>query len=305
MTTTTETETRTRRRRWQRVLATGAVLACLPYATLKVIWLLGSDVGLNDPELVRSAAMEVANLLTFSMAVCGAVLAVAMTRDSGMRMPAWVVLPPVFVGTGLLGGILVLMPVQALLPLPESIEEMASPIRDWVFLVAYGGFVVLGMCLLPLAIWYCRRRWLSRWSTPLASWPSTPRPLALLASGYGLVLVALCVTEMVVQRSHDGAVGGHQVVAVLMSLVCLTGLVQLVRRESGRGSSAILMAFAGTAVIASWGLYFAVVMLVPNPLVGDQQIPVSLVAVEALKAALGAGTLLLLRGLVSRAPALD
>lgn len=305
MTTTTEPPTSTRRPGWQRVLATGAVLACLPYATLKVIWLLGSDVGLNDPELVRSAAMEVANLLTFSMAVCGAVLAVAMTRPSGMRLPAWLVLPPVFVGTGLLGGILVLMPIQALLPLPESADEMASPIQGWVFGVAYGGFVLLGLCLLPLAIWYCRRRWLSRWSTPLASWPSISRPLALLTGGYGLALVALCVVELLVQRSADGVAGGHQVVAVLMSLVCLGGLVQLVRRASGRGSTAVLAAFAGTAVIASWGLYFAVILTVPNPLVGDQQPPVALVVVEALKAVLGVGTLVLLRGLVSRAPALD
>lgn len=99
------------------LLAGIAVLACLPYVALKVAWLSGSTVGLTDPDALATTSMEVANALTLGMELVALALAVALARPAGARLPAWLVGLPMYVGTGLLGGILLVVPIQTVLGL--------------------------------------------------------------------------------------------------------------------------------------------------------------------------------------------
>lgn len=300
--------------RWQKALAAAAVASCVPYTVLKLLWLFGSEIGINDPDMVGNVVMEIANLLTLMMALCGAALAVAMVRPGGIGLPAAVVLTPMFVGAGLLGGILALLPVQALLGAPDTATQDSpdGPLAMWVYGVAYSAFAVLGICLLALSAEYAHRRWLvpNGWSAPMGTWlPAMPRR-RLIAIAHGVFLVAICVAEFVVV-ARAGDVGGHQVMSLMMATACLAGLAAMARRRPAHraGTVPILAAFVGAAAVASWGLFFFVMLSVPNPLAdGGPSQPAALVVLEGVKAACGALTLVVIPGLrprrgVGRAPA--
>lgn len=287
---------------WRRVLAAAAVLACVPYVVLKLAWLVGSDVGLTDDRLVGDVAMEVANAVTLAMMLAGAVLAVLVVSRSRLRLPAWLVIAPMFVGTGLLGGILVLLPIQAVLGARGSAppDQPDDPIQAWVYTVVYAGFALLGLCLLGLFAAYARERWLDAegWRTPMRTWrPVLPRQRRI-AIAHGGFMVAVCTAEAVLIARAD-ILGGHQVLSILMATVCLAGLVVLSLRRPGdrSGTLPLVAVFAGSAAVAAWGLFFLVVFTVSNPLTGGRELPAALSVVEALRAVNGALTLVCLRAL--------
>lgn len=287
---------------WRRALAAVAVLSCLPYVVLKLAWLAGSDMGLTDERLLGDLAMELANALTLAMMVAGAALAVLLVRGDRLRLPRWVVVPPMYVGSGLLGGILVLLPIQATLGARGSAppDQPDDPIEGWVYALVYGGFALLGLCLLGLFAAYARERWLDAdgWCTPMRTWRPTVGRERVIAIAHGVFMVAVCTAEAALV-TRAGTLGGHQVLAVLMATLCLGGLVALaLRRPGGRsGVVPLLATYVGSAAVAAWGLFFLVVFSVPNPLVGDRELPAALSVVEALRTINGALTLLCLRAL--------
>ena len=48
-------------------LATGVTVGTLPYVVLKISWLAGGDVGLQDPALMQTTTYVVANSITLVM----------------------------------------------------------------------------------------------------------------------------------------------------------------------------------------------------------------------------------------------
>lgn len=178
--------------RLRRLLGIGAVLACLPYLAIKTTWLLGGRVGLLDPTFGASVTMQVANALTFAMEAVALALAVAFVAPWGRRLPAPVVLLPMWIGTGLLGGILAAIPftiATQVLVTPAAAGGSATarvPIAGWVFVVVYVGFAVLGLCLIAGFALYAVDRWLrpGGWLAPLGAWPvgSGPRRPAAIRS---------------------------------------------------------------------------------------------------------------------------
>lgn len=277
-------------------LAAVAVLATLPYVGLKVLWLTGSTIGLKDPDALSGGAMEAANAITLLMELTAAGLAVALVLDVGRRIPGFLVQVPMFVGTGLLGGILVLLPIEAIRAVvssPSTEQTVAAgddPIEGWVYSMVYGGFGVLGLSLLAIFALHSWDRWIrpGGWTTRLSEWaPITPAQRRLTIA-HGLGMIAICLAELVVSV-RAGLFGSHGVVAVLMAVVSSAGLTALALRAPGplRGSTALVMAYVGAAVVAAWGLYFAVVMALPNPLRSDASIPSGLLALELLRGASG------------------
>lgn len=293
-------------------LATVAVLATLPYVVLKLMWLLGSTVGLDDPDIATSGVMEAANLVTMLMEVTAAGLAVALVLPIGRRIPSLLVQVPMFVGTGLLGGILLLLPTQTVLtafspPRAPEVTTQAEPIQAWVYTMVYGGFALLGICLIAIFVMHSWDRWVrpGGWATRLASWAPVPTRRRVIAISHGLLLVALCATELVVVARAE-LLGGHQVVALLMSTVTCAGLTALALGVPGslRGSTALVMAYVGAAAVACWGLFFAVLLIVPNPLRGDDLAgPAGLEFIELARFASGALVLLTVHCLRPRAGA--
>jgi hypothetical protein len=173
----------------QRVFAVLAIVATLPYIVLKIMWLAGSRVGLNDPDFGTDLTMRVLNALTGALDVVALALAVTFLTRRGFRAPAILVLPPMWAGAGLLGTILVTLPVQLVIGAfssPAAPTGAIPPIADWVFTMVYGGFTLLGIGLLGAFGVYAWQRCSSRhlpfgerrspWLAP--SWPSNypPRP---------------------------------------------------------------------------------------------------------------------------------
>ncbi len=281
----------------RRALCAGAVLACLPYLLLKLHWLLGGRLGLLDPAFGHSAFLWAANAVTFAMEVVAVVLAVAFVAPWGRRLPAPVVLLPMWVGTGLLGGILVTVPFQLVAALlvgapPSSPASPQAggvpPIAGWVYAVVYAGFGVLGVCLLGGFALYARQRWLrpDGWLRPLGDW-SRPRSgvgavLGVVGIVFGLVLVWVGVAGD--PRGIGGALG-EGAVAITGGL----GLVALAFRRPRRLSGVVptAVAWLGSGALATWGLYQFILLAVPNDLAGDAPVDPARLFLEVIRCALG------------------
>ncbi|WP_157087305.1 hypothetical protein [Piscicoccus intestinalis] len=286
-------------------LAAVAVAACVPYVALKIAWLAGSDVGVRTDAL-GSGTMQVANTLTLVMELVAAALAVALVRPIGLRIPAPLVLVPMAVGTGLLGGILVLLPIEAALALTGLAEAPRAPdaeplIAGWVYAVVYAGFAVLGLALLAIFAIHVKRRWAVGWHRPLATLAGGTDRGTRLLTVLSAALLAVCLTESVVNASRAAALA-HPIMGVVAAAAALTGSVMLgARRPAGCPIwLPVVGVFAGASAVAAWGLFFAVLFLVPNPLVGETAVPAALPWLMAARALLGSAVLLHLVRLAGR-----
>lgn len=185
-----------------------------------------------------------------------------------------------YVGSGLLGGILLLLPIRGILavsgtgPARPPASDAAQP---WVYTVVYGAFAVLGVCLGLLFALHAWERWVRPiWRMRLADLPSAPARARRVGLAHGVFMVGICLTTAALASTSTGlGVGGHDVLAVLAALLCLGGLTLLARRRPGPWPAWIPMALAwvGSAIVASWGLFFTVMFAVPNPLVGEASPP--------------------------------
>jgi hypothetical protein len=283
-------------------LAVVAVAACLPYGVLKLAWLTGSPVGLSDPDFLHSSAMSVANAGTFAMELVAAALAVLLARDIRWRLPWWSLVVPMFVGTGLLGGILLIVPVQLMTGGTERPESAAAdPISTWVYAIVYTGFGLLGLSLLTLFAWHAWERWIAAWSTRLGDLPPTLVGQRAGVLALAAAMLATTTTELAVAAAA-GIASSSQAVAITASLAATVAAGALViRRPVGATARVpLLVGFTGCAVVASWGLYFAVILTVPNPLVGDVHTPLLLIVADYGRAVIGT---LLAAALLSLRPA--
>ncbi|MFE7560943.1 hypothetical protein [Kitasatospora sp. NPDC057500] len=141
--------------------ASVAVAATVPYLTLKLLWLTGHPVGVGD-----AGAMDdlwLVNLLTFGMDAVAVLLALAFVRPWGRRVPAGLLAFPMWVATGLLGTILVALPLSMLSALVLGPEQQAAQDDDgpsgWVFTLVYGGFAAQGLALITGFLLYAWERW--------------------------------------------------------------------------------------------------------------------------------------------------
>lgn len=137
------------------------VLACLPYLLLKVAWVAGWAVGVSGGGSFTDTTRG-ANVLTAGLEVAAIALAVAFVAPLGRRLPAAVVLLPVWVASGLLTpvalGVVVGAPLQLLSSgtNPFVGDEVLAP---WVFALVYGGFSLQAVLLLTGFVLFARERW--------------------------------------------------------------------------------------------------------------------------------------------------
>ena len=61
---------------------------------LKVVWLSGGTIGVADVSMMREPSMIALNAVTAGMDLVAIVIAMAFTHRWGLRIPAWLVLPP-------------------------------------------------------------------------------------------------------------------------------------------------------------------------------------------------------------------
>ncbi len=134
----------------------GAAIAITPYMLIKIAWTFGVFLpyeGMGDPD------WRAINATTAILALVGILLAMAFSRPWGERLPAWLVIPPVWVGTGLLVPMVLLAPVLG----PAAIvrDEAAGATAAWsieqIFVIA--SLVGIGLGL-PIAFaGYAKARW--------------------------------------------------------------------------------------------------------------------------------------------------
>lgn len=252
----------TSRLRW--AISLLAIAGTLPYLVLKVAWLSGSRVGLLDPEFGDSPVMHAANAITLCLDLAAIVLALAFVMSWGRRVAASWVLFPMWVGTGLLAPIVLLVPVQMLLAAGSSGEQEApqdQAIAGWVFTMVYSGFIWLGFFLLLGFVLYARDRWGAAWREPMtARAPAGAAAAVLVALGVAAALETTRLEDM----SAVAFAGDFLFYAAAAAAVWLCARPTRVAR-----GVTILLGWVGSGAIATWGCYGAVLLLVPNDLVGD------------------------------------
>ena len=174
---------------------TAAVIACLPYAALKIAWIAGSDVGTEDAaaaDLMHESTTVIANVLTLGLELSAVVIVAALTFVR--RIPALLLIGPIWVGTGLLA------PVALGLPIGLAVQGIVggAPAPDdgglhgWVFALVYGGFILQAPLLIAAFVLHVVDRW--PWVFRLRSRDITAGStydLQLLMARTGLVVTTL------------------------------------------------------------------------------------------------------------------
>lgn len=260
-----------------------AIVSCLPYITLKAAWMAGSRLGIPEgsPLLDGGTTLRVVNGATLLMDGAVIVLALLLTRPWGKRVPAWLLVLPMWVASGLLLPIMTAFPFQMAVRLlgggnGRSVGEGSSePFLDpWVFSVVYGGFIVQGLALGTLFALYARERWGHLWQGRLRDLPESPTAPALRATAVAAALAALFpgVTHLLwVTGSTAGLNAGRsaertsdfyvlEAVNVLFVVATAVGALLLAFRRTGRLSLRLplVLAWAGSAEMACWGGWLSV-----------------------------------------------
>ncbi|MBW0117612.1 hypothetical protein [Pseudonocardia abyssalis] len=241
-----------------RLLGWAAAAGTLPYLTLKALWITGSDVGTTDPALVHGTAMVALNGVTAVLDLVVVALALALTHPVGRRLPAWLVLLPMWVGTGLL------VPVAVGI-LPATLLATADPstppdfLEPWVRPLVYGGFAWQAVFLLAAFALHARSRWTpARGTSPLL--PATATGGVVLAVLAGVLHVVLAV------RIGVPAVAVQETVSALLAFLGAAGVVALVRGSAHR-VTAVVAAWTGSAALFAWGLWTTALVTTAAPLV--------------------------------------
>jgi hypothetical protein len=182
-----------------------AIAACLPYLFLKAVWIAGGDLGVKGTATTKmhSGSVIAANVLTSGMELVGLLIALAFTCSWGMRVPAWLVLVPVWVGTGLLAPFVLGLPlglaVQAVAGGAPAPDDHGNGLHAWVFVVVYGGFFSQGIALLTAFVLHARVRWADLFemrTRDLRDGPTRTLQVllangaAVIGAGYGIVHLA-------------------------------------------------------------------------------------------------------------------
>lgn len=245
------------------------IAACLPYLALKALWLFGYSTGTANAagagEMVDLRHIA-GNLVTVVMELVAIVLVVALTYSWGQRLPAVVVLVPIWVGTGLLTPIALGLPLglvaQALVG--GSPAPAGNGLDGWVYAVVYGGFIVQAAGLLAAFLGHALHRWPEVFrtrTTQLRAIAPRNRRLATIAAAIAAGYAALLVAWSVAGRSWGGPAGFDTVAqrTFLLStgLVVLVGVIAVLVLVWHRGQGRILipltLAWIGTGVTVTSG----------------------------------------------------
>lgn len=251
-----------------RITAAGvAAAAMLPYLTIKILWMTGSRVGIDDPGFGDDPALAALNAVTFGMGAVALTLAVAFTTSWGMRLPAWLVLVPMFVGTGLLGDVVAVVPLAVLLEGP-GLFDSGGPIQPWVYAVVYLAFLVQGVGLMVAFALYARDRWPAVVTAPLGRSPATATARLHVLFARGVLAVTVPLGGLHLYWAFGGTAGLAQSATRTLADAVQEGYRGLLTIAAGLALLAIagarravpfwrplLVAWLGAGGLFAWGLY--------------------------------------------------
>jgi len=137
-----------------------SAVCCLPYLVLKVVWTVGVPVGIADRSVLHSNGWVAANAVMAMVELAGLLLVLTLTRPGARRVPAWLVLVPVWVGTGLLFQVVVGTVLAGLFSLSSQASSGSTGgFQTWVFVMVYSGFAGQGAALAVAFACHVRARW--------------------------------------------------------------------------------------------------------------------------------------------------
>ncbi|WP_405852955.1 hypothetical protein OG361_09745 [Streptomyces sp. NBC_00090] len=270
----------------RRVLRVLAILACLPYISLKVVWVAGGEIGIpaGSVLLEHRTLLAVANSLSVLADAAVIVLALLLTQAWGLRVRAWLLAFPMWAATGLLAPIMAGYPAQLAVALLTGDDRAAAPsepfLDGWVFAVVYGGFILQGLALGTLFVLYARDRWGRVWRGRLgevAARVSGPGVRAVALAGAVTALLPAAVqliwlsgsarglsAQRAAERDADFYVLSAIQLAFLVAAVVFT-LVLVLRRPARLGVRPVLaLAWVSTGAAGCWGAYMSLVALMPE-----------------------------------------
>jgi hypothetical protein len=180
----------------RRTAGTVAAIAVMPYFLIKIVWTVGFFL---PAEHMGNADWRAINATTAVIAAIGIVLAMAFSRPWGERLPAWLVVLPVWVGTGLLVPLLLMAPILG--PAAMARDQEAGSADVWVYEQVLVMISLVGVGIgLPIALaGYTRARWPEAVGGPLdaGAWPGQTRDLQIvLARIIAVGCIALGVTKV-------------------------------------------------------------------------------------------------------------
>jgi len=304
-----------RRVRAVRLIAGYGAIACAsPYLALKLVWLSGGDLGVADPAMMREANMVVLNAVTAGMDLVGIGITLAFTHAWGLRIPAWLLLPPIWAATGFLARFVVGLPVTALLNVFAS-DSLPSPtggpVQPWVYILVYTEFAGLGIGLILAFLLYARARWAETLAGPTACGPRGPayRVQAPLANTAALMAGASSALHLTwacgasVGLSAEAAAARTLVSPVIHAMDAATmasaaaGVLMMVHGIGRRAPFwlALGMTWVGSASLFAWGLWQLILVLGQTALMrnADGAALVNLAGLLRLIAGLVIGVLML------------
>lgn len=136
-----------------------SAVCCLPYLILKVAWTAGMPVGIADRSVLHSHGWAAGNALMAVIELAGLLLVLALTRPWARRVPAWLLLFPVWVGTGLLFRVVAGTVLMTLFARPSQASGSLGGFQPWVFVMVYASFAGQGVALAVAFACYVRARW--------------------------------------------------------------------------------------------------------------------------------------------------
>jgi hypothetical protein len=301
-----EMSPRARYRRARYVTAAFAGAATVPYLVLKALWLSGSTVGVEDRAFLHDAGIESLNAFTAGMDLVALTLVLVFVTPIGRRVPGWLVLFPMWVGTGFLAPIGVGAPVLVVYSAVSGHGVTGhGAVQPWVYEVVYTGFVVEGVFLVATFVLYAADRWV--WALRADGWAARPeRPTAWLERLLGRAAAGLAalagmihlvwaagVTSGLSARWVRADTVSTRLTEAIFGIVALAGAAGIL--ILGRGRVAFVLAWAGTGALLAWGFWNTILTLGETSLgAGSTQGsgPMNLVWFAELLAGLLAGTML-------------
>ncbi|WP_187363834.1 hypothetical protein [Streptomyces piniterrae] len=139
-----------------------AIAACAPYLALKLLWVLGSDLGVVDTHGISHPTWVAVNAFTFLLDAIAALVAHTLTHPGGRRAPAWLLTFPLWMASGLLIPLVLGVVGGTLTGLIVGYQNPMNAgdfLQPWVFLIVYGGFLVEAITLLGAFAIYAHQRW--------------------------------------------------------------------------------------------------------------------------------------------------
>ncbi|WP_309132721.1 hypothetical protein [Brevibacterium sp.] len=267
-----------------------AIAMILPYFLLKIAWIMGSTIGIARVSPLDAEVVQGGNVITAAMEVLAGAIILAFTHSWGSRVPAWLVLPPVWVAIGLLTPFVFTGPVVAVSVLSDPRSVGDGTLAPWVGPVVYGSFGAQGVGVAVAFVLYARDRWPQVLRSRIAVLPKGRNRPALVV--FAWLVTGLCVLIAIVRSfwalgstwglpdrlvlSRGFADHVAEAGTALFALAAAAGLLALVQRRPRHVSTGVPIALAwigGGAVFGS-GVYPLVLLLTEIAGSGESAMPV-------------------------------